>query len=156
VDARVQKLLSVRGARPVEEFHRELGELMWHHCGMARSAQSLAKALAEIPRIREAFWNDMAVLGRGESLNQSLEKAGRVADFLEFAELVCRDALHREESCGGHFRIEHQTPDGEAKRDDARFCYVAAWEFAGDGQPPTLHKEPLTFAAVPLSERSYK
>ncbi len=156
VEERTQRLLGVRGTRTVDAFHRQLGKLMWDECGMSRSAQGLTRALAEIPRIREAFWKDVAVLGGGEELNQALEKAGRVADFLEFAELMCRDALHREESCGGHFRVEHQSSDGEAKRDDARFCYVAAWQFADDGQPPVLHREPLTFEAVPLSERSYR
>jgi succinate dehydrogenase / fumarate reductase flavoprotein subunit len=156
VEERTRRLLAVRGQRSVDAFHRELGKLMWDECGMSRSAAGLTRALAEIPRLREAFWKDVAVLGSGEELNQALEKAGRVADFLEFAELVCRDALHREESCGGHFRVEHQTPDGEAKRDDARFCYVAAWQFAGEGQAPVLHREPLTFEAVPLTERSYK
>ena len=155
-EERTRRLLGVRGKRTVDEFLRELGSLMWDDCGMSRSAQGLARALAEIPRIREAFWRDVNVLGGGEELNQALEKAGRVADFLEFAELLCRDALHREESCGGHFRMEHQTPDGEAKRNDAAFAYVAAWQFAGDGQPPALHREPLTFETVPLSERSYK
>jgi len=155
VHERTQHLLDVRGKRTVDEFHRALGKLMWDACGMSRSRESLTRALSEIPRIREAFWKDVAVLGRGEELNQALEKAGRVADFLEFAELVCQDALHREESCGGHFRVEHQTPEGEAKRDDADRCYVAAWQFAGDGKPPTLHREPLRFEAVPLSIRSY-
>ena len=153
---RVQRLLGVRGTRTVDAFHRDLGTLMWEACGMSRSADGLTRALAEIPRIRDAFWKDVTVLGGGEELNQALEKAGRVADFLEFAELVCRDALHREESCGGHFRVEHQTADGEAKRDDARFCHVAAWQFAGDGPPPVLHRESLAFETVPLSERSYK
>ena len=153
---RVQRLLSVRGTRTVDEFHRNLGKLMWDACGMSRSAQGLTRALAEIPRIRESFWKDVTVLGGGEELNQALEKAGRVADFLEFAELVCQDARHREESCGGHFRVEHQTPEGEAKRNDAQFCYVAAWQFAGEDQAPVLHREPLNFEAVPLSERSYK
>ncbi len=156
VEERTRRLLAVRGKRTVDDFHRELGRLMWDACGMERSREGLTRARAEIPRIREAFWKDVTVLGSGEELNQALEKAGRVADFLEFAELVCQDALHREESCGGHFRVEHQTPDGEAKRDDAHFCYVAAWQFQGDGQPPVLHKEPLTFDAVPLTERSYK
>jgi len=155
-EVRVQRLFGVRGTRPVDAFHRDLGKLMWDGCGMSRSAEGLTRALAEIPRIRDAFWKDVTVLGGGEELNQALEKAGRVADFLEFAELVCRDALHREESCGAHFRAEHQTADGEAKRDDARFCYAAAWQFAGDGQPPVLHREPLAFEAIPLSERSYK
>ncbi len=156
VEERTRRLLSVRGKRTVDAFHRELGTLMWNECGMSRSAAGLSRALAEIPRIREAFWNDVTVTGSGEELNQALEKAGRVADFFDFAELLCRDALHREESCGGHFRVEHQTADGEAKRNDAQFCYAAAWQFAGDGQAPMLHKEPLTFETVPLTERSYK
>jgi len=156
IEERVQRLLGVRGTRTVDAFHRDLGKLMWDACGMARSAAGLTRALAEITRLREAFWKDVTVLGGGEELNQALEKAGRVADFLEFAELVCHDALHREESCGGHFRVEHQTSDGEAKRNDAQFCYVAAWQFAGDGHAPVLHREPLTFEAVPLSERSYQ
>jgi succinate dehydrogenase / fumarate reductase flavoprotein subunit len=155
-EERARRLLGVRGRRSVDAFHRELGKLMWNECGMSRNASGLTRALAEIPRLREAFWKDVAVLGGGEELNQALEKAGRVADFLEFAELVCRDALHREESCGGHFRAEHQSADGEAKRDDANFCYAASWQFAGEGQAPVLHREPLTFEAIPLSERSYK
>jgi len=153
---RTRRLLGIRGTRTVDAFHRELGTLMWDGCGMSRSAKGLARALAEIPRLREAFWKDVTVLGGGEELNQALEKAGRVADFLEFAELLCQDALHREESCGGHFRVEHQTADGEAKRNDAQFAYVAAWQFTGDGQAPVLHKESLTFEAVPLAQRSYK
>ncbi|MDP3703876.1 MAG: fumarate reductase/succinate dehydrogenase flavoprotein subunit [Candidatus Omnitrophota bacterium] len=156
VQERTRRLLGVRGRRTVDEFHRELGKLMWDACGMSRSREGLTRALADIPRIREAFWKDVTVLGSGEELNQALEKAGRVADFLEFAQLLCQDALHREESCGGHFRLEHQTPEGEAKRDDAQFCDVAAWQFQGDHQPPTLHREPLTFEAVPLAQRSYK
>jgi succinate dehydrogenase / fumarate reductase flavoprotein subunit len=156
VAERARRLLAIRGKWTVDEFHRQLGKLMWDECGMSRSAEGLGRALSEIPRIREAFWKDVTVLGGGEELNQALEKAGRVADYLEFAELVCRDALHREESCGGHFRSEHQTPDGEAKRDDSRFCYVGAWEYQGAGQPPELHKEPLSFEAVPLTVRSYK
>ena len=156
IEERVQRLLGVRGTRTVDAFHRDLGKLMWDACGMARSAAGLTRALAEITRLREAFWKDVTVLGVGEELNQALEKAGRVADFLEFAELVCQDALHREESCGGHFRVEHQTSDGEAKRNDAQFCYVAAWQFAGDGHAPVLHREPLAFETIPLSERSYK
>jgi len=156
VEERTQRLLSVRGTRTVDAFYRDLGKLMWDDCGMSRSASGLKRALTEIPRIRESFWKDVTVLGSGEELNQALEKAGRVADFLEFAELVCQDALHREESCGGHFRVEHQTADGEAKRNDAEFAYVAAWQFAGDGRSPLLQKEPLTFEAIPLSERSYK
>ena len=156
VEDRTKRLLSIRGKRTIDALHRELGKLMWDECGMSRSAQGLKRALAEIPRIRESFWKDVTVLGSGEELNQALEKAGRVADFLEFAELVCQDALHREESCGGHFRVEHETADGEDKRNDAQCCYVAAWQFAGDGQAPILHKEPLIFESIPLSERSYK
>ncbi len=156
VQERTQRLLAVQGKRTVDEFHRELGKLMWNECGMSRTREGLSRALAAIPRLREAFWKNVTVLGSGEELNQALEKAGRVADYLEFAELVCQDALHREESCGGHFRAEHQTPDGEAKRDDANFCYVAAWQFAGEGKPVVLHHEPLTFEAVPLTVRSYK
>ena len=123
---------------------------------MARNADGLRKALAKIPEIRAAFWRDVKVIGAGEELNQSLEKAGRVADFLEFAVLMCLDALHREESCGGHFRTEYQTPEGEARRDDERFTYVAAWEYAGDGEVPVLHKEPLAYENVELATRSYK
>ncbi|MBX3145668.1 MAG: fumarate reductase/succinate dehydrogenase flavoprotein subunit [Gemmatimonadales bacterium] len=154
--ARISRLLDVNGNRTVDSFHRELGRIMWEDCGMARSAGSLQHALAEIPRLREEFWRSVRVTGRGEEFNQALEKAGRVADFLEFAELMCRDAHHREESCGGHFRTEHQTPDGEAERDDENFCYVAAWEYRGDNQAPALHREPLEFENVKLATRSYK
>jgi len=156
VSERTQTLLSIGGARSSQDFHRELGKLMWEHCGMARSADGLKTALTEIPRLRAEFWRDLRVPGTGAELNQSLEHAGRVADFLELAELMCIDALHREESCGGHFRIEHQTPDGEALRDDQRFAYVAAWRYAGDGTAPELNKEPLHFENVALSQRSYK
>jgi len=154
--ALTEKLLSIRGSRSVDSFHRELGRLMWNKCGMARSEASLKEALAEIPRLRASFWKDVKVPGSGQALNQSLEQAGRVADFLEFAELLCRDALDRRESCGGHFRVEHQTEEGEAKRDDANFCYVAAWQHAGDNKEPVLHKEPLEFEHVQLAQRSYK
>ena len=123
---------------------------------MARNAEGLKRALGRIPELREEFWRNVNVPGSDAQLNQAIEKAGRVADFLEFAELMCTDALQREESCGGHFREEHQTPDGEAQRDDAHFAYVAAWEFCGVGNPPKLSKEPLTFENVPLSQRSYK
>ncbi|MCA9320188.1 MAG: FAD-binding protein, partial [Planctomycetes bacterium] len=150
------KLLSVKGSRSVDSFHRELGLTMWNHCGMARNRQGLEKALVEIPKIRESFWNDLRVTGEGGELNIELEKAGRVADFLEFAELFALDALHREESCGGHFREEHQTEEGEARRDDENFCYAAAWDFQGVGKKPTLHKEPLVFENVKLTQRSYK
>src|SRR5512146_1045588 len=156
VRQRTDRLLSVNGNRTVASIHRELGKIMWEYCGMARDAAGLTKALELIPKLREEFWRDVRVLGSGQELNQSLEHAGRVADFLELAELMCIDALHREESCGGHFRIEHQTPDGEAMRHDDQFAYVAAWEYQGDGKAPVMHKEPLTFENVALSTRSYK
>jgi succinate dehydrogenase / fumarate reductase flavoprotein subunit len=156
VRARIDKLLSIRGKRSVDSFHRELGHWMWERCGMARNAAGLEEALAKIPALREEFWSNVNVLGDGESLNQALEKAGRVADFLELGELVCRDALHREESCGGHFREEHQTSEGEAMRDDDNFRYVAAWEWTGKDNEPALHREPLEFEHVHLAQRSYK
>ena len=156
VEARTKRLLSVNGTRTVDSFHRELGRILWDHCGMARDATGLKQALEEIPKLRAEFWRDVKVPGSGAELNQSLEKAGRVADFMEFAELMCLDALEREESCGGHFRTEHQTADGEAKRNDEAFAYVAAWEYAGEGKPPILNKEPLVFENVHLSTRSYK
>jgi succinate dehydrogenase / fumarate reductase flavoprotein subunit len=156
VDEHVRGLLAVQGSRSVDWFHRELGKVLWNDCGMERSADSLKKALGEIPPLREEFHADVRVLGENETFNQSLEKAGRVADFLEFAELMCLDALHREESCGGHFRIEHQTEEGEALRDDENFAYVAAWEFTGVDEKPILHKEELGFEAVELAQRSYK
>jgi succinate dehydrogenase / fumarate reductase, flavoprotein subunit len=156
VHERTDRLLSIGGTRSSQAFHRLLGKLMWEYCGMARSAEGLRMALEQIPLLREEFWRDLRVPGSGAELNQSLEHAGRVADFFELAELMCLDALHREESCGGHFRIEHQTPDGEALRDDERFAYVAAWQFGGDGKPPILNKEPLAFENVALSQRSYK
>jgi succinate dehydrogenase / fumarate reductase flavoprotein subunit len=156
VTERTRRLLAVKGGRTVDSFHRELGRIMWDHCGMERSAEGLRAAIDLIPGLREEFWSSVRVLGHGEEMNQSLEKAGRVADFLEFAELMCRDALHRDESCGGHFRSEYQTPDGEAMRDDERFCYVAAWEYQGDTKTPVLHREPLQFDNVKLATRSYK
>ncbi len=156
VDERVKALLSNNGTRSVDFFHRALGKVLWDNCGMGRTEQSLTKALAEIPAIREEFHKDVRVPGDGESFNQSLEKAGRVADHLEFAELMCLDALHRNESCGGHFREEYQTEEGEALRDDESFAYVAAWEWQGAGQDPTLHKEQLAFENVQLATRSYK
>jgi succinate dehydrogenase / fumarate reductase flavoprotein subunit len=152
----VRKLLSTKGTKSVDHYHRELGKVLWDNCGMARSEQSLTKALSEIPAIRDEFHKNVRVLGEGESFNQSLERAGRVSDFLEFAELMCLDALHRKESCGGHFREEYQTPDGEALRDDEKFAYAAAWEFTGVGKEPVLHKEPLVFENVHLATRSYK
>ena len=151
-----KRLLEANGAHSADSFHRSLGKLMWDHCGMSRNAEGLRQALSELPRMREQFWRDVRVTGSGEELNQSLEKAGRVADFFELAELMCLDALHRSESCGGHFREEYQTPDGEAAREDARFSYVAAWQFHGIGNAPELHKEPLTFEYVHPSQRSYK
>ena len=156
VRERVQRLLNVNGTRSVDSFHRELGKLLWNQCGMARNASGLQDALAKIPEMREQFWNDLLVSGAGEEFNQELEKAGRVADFFEFAELMCRDALNREESCGGHFRVEHQTEEGEAKRDDENFAHVSAWEFTGVGHQPVLHKERLEFEYVNLTQRSYK
>lgn len=151
-----QRLLNIKGTRSVDSIHRELGRLLWDYCGMARNKKGLEHALSKIPQIREEFWNNVNILGQNEELNQSLEKAGRVADFLELAELICVDALHRNESCGGHFREEYQTPEGEALRDDDNFSYVAAWEYAGDNKSPVLHKEPLTFEYVHLTQRSYK
>jgi len=140
----------------VAEFHRELGSLMWNNAGMARSEESLTEALEKIPSIRAQFWEDVTIPGNGDGINQQLENAGRVADFLEFAELFCRDAIHRKESCGGHFRIEYQTDDGEAMRDDENFCYSAAWEYKGDDVKPEMHTEPLKFENVELAVRSYK
>ncbi|HVV83592.1 MAG TPA: fumarate reductase/succinate dehydrogenase flavoprotein subunit [Kofleriaceae bacterium] len=157
VNARLDRLLEVgrKGSRTVDSFHKELGTIMWEYCGMARNREGLQKALATIPTLRDEFWRDLKLLGGRETFNQSLEKAGRVADFLEFAELVCLDALEREESCGGHFRTEYQDA-GEAKRDDERFCHVAAWEYQGDGKAPVRNIEPLTFENVKLATRSYK
>ncbi len=153
---RTARLLATKGSRSVDHFHRALGRIMWDHCGMARSRDGLEKALAEIPELRQKFETDVRVLGRADTLNQALEKAGRVADFFELAELMCRDALHREESCGGHFRVEYATDDGEARRDDDRFAYVAAWAHRGADAAPELHTEPLEFTHVPLAQRSYK
>lgn len=150
------KLLSIKGTRTVDSFHKELGLLLWENCGMARTDASLRSALARIPKLREEYWKNVNVLGGGEGMNKSLERAGRVADFMEFAELLCQDALHRQESCGGHFRSEYQTEEGEAKRDDANFAYVAAWEYQGAGKAAALHKEPLSFENIKLAERSYK
>ena len=156
VHERTKRLVSIGGKRSATSFHRELGKIVWEYCGMARNAEGLRTALRLIPELREEFWSDLYVPGTGEELNQELERAGRVADFLELAELMCIDALQREESCGAHFRIEHQTPDGEALRHDDKFAYVAAWEFAGDDKAPILHKEPLAFENVALATRSYR
>jgi len=154
--ARTARLLGIKGSRTVDSFHRELGHILWEYCGMARNEQSLTTALQKIPALREQFWKDVIVPGSGAELNQSLEKAGRVADFLELGELLCLDALERRESCGGHFREEFQTEDGEAKRDDANFCHVAAWEYAGEEKKPIRHTEVLSFENVHLQTRSYK
>jgi len=156
VQNRTRRMLGVHGKKSVDHFHRELGLLMWDKCGMSRNEADLREALKRIPQLREEFWENVNVLGDSEELNQSLEKAGRVADFLEFAELLCYDALNRRESCGGHFREEFQTPDGEAKRNDEEFAYVSAWEYVGENSPPQLHKEPLVFENVHLATRSYK
>ena len=156
VKGTTRKLLSIQGNRTVTEFMRELGTLMWNNCGMARSKESLSEAIAKIPAIREEFWKNVKVSGTGEEFNQQVENAGRTADFMEFAELLCRDALHRNESCGGHFRVEYQYEDGEAKRNDADYAYAAAWEFKGVDKEPELHKEPLKFENIHLAVRSYK
>ncbi|MBL8231111.1 MAG: fumarate reductase/succinate dehydrogenase flavoprotein subunit [Bryobacterales bacterium] len=156
VSGRIQKLLSTKGKRTVDSFHRELGKLMWDYCGMARNAKGLEFAYGKIEELTEEFHKNVNVLGEGGELNQSLEKAGRVADFLELGALMCRDALERNESCGGHFREEFQSPEGEALRDDDHFCYAAAWEHKGEGKKHALHKEPLSFEYVHLTQRSYK
>jgi succinate dehydrogenase / fumarate reductase flavoprotein subunit len=156
VTERLQKLLSIKGKRTPDSFHRELGTLMWNNCGMARSEQSLTEALQKIPALRDEFWNNLSMVGTNEELNQSLEKANRISDFMELAELMCLDALERKESCGGHFRVESQTPDGEAQRDDEHFSYAAAWEWTGTGKNWVVQKEPLAFEEVHLAQRSYK
>jgi succinate dehydrogenase / fumarate reductase flavoprotein subunit len=153
---RIDKLMSVNGKRTVDSIHRELGLLLWNNCGMSRNAPDLEEALQKIPEIREEFWSNVSVTGTPGELNQVLERAGRVADFLEFAELLVTDALNRNESCGGHFREESQTEENEAKRDDDNFAYVAAWQYKGVGEKPTLHQEPLVFDNVQLTTRSYK
>jgi len=153
---RIARLLAIKGSRSPDDLHRELGSIVWEYVGMARSAEGLKQALELIPRIREAFWNDLRIVGEADEFNQTLEKALRVADFMELAELMARDALHRDESAGGHYRIEHTTEEGEAKRDDENFAYVGVWEYTGPDRPPVLHKEPLTFEYVPFAQRSYK
>jgi len=155
VDARTAKLLAVKGKASPSVLHRKLGRVMWDKVGMGRNAKGLGEALKEIPALREEFWKSVSVTGSGAEFNQTLERAGRVADFLEFGELLAQDALEREESCGGHFREEHQTPDGEAKRDDDKFCHVAAWEYKGEGKKPERHVEPLTFENVHIAQRNY-
>jgi succinate dehydrogenase / fumarate reductase flavoprotein subunit len=155
VTARISRLLNSKGCRTAASFHRELGQLLWNHCGMSRNEEELQSALRSIPALREEFWRGVMVPGSGEAFNQELEYAGRVADYLEFAELLCHDALHREESCGAHFREEYQTDAGETQRDDSRFAHVAAWEYR-EGASPVLHKEPLVFEFVPPTTRSYQ
>src|SRR5580700_2445283 len=156
VNETIEKLLSIKGKRTVDSFHRELGKIMWDYCGMSRTAEGLESAIVQIRALQEEYWKNVNVPGSGEDLNQSLEKAGRVADFFELAELMCIDALDRNESCGGHFREEYQTPEGEAQRDDEHYSYVAAWDYRGPGNEPTLSKEPLDFHYVHPSQRSYK
>ncbi|HEY9502027.1 MAG TPA: hypothetical protein VIR01_10420, partial [Pyrinomonadaceae bacterium] len=156
IATRLKQLLRINGKRTVDSIHQELGKLMWDHCGLVRNEHGLKEALASISAIREEFWHNIKVLGSNDELNQALEKAGRVADFIELAELMCLDALERAESCGCHFREEFQTPDGEAQRDDKRFCNVSAWEYTDDQRQPVLHKEKLEFEYVPLTQRSYK
>jgi len=156
VKAGIQKLLSIKGTKTVTEYHRELGKIMWEYCGMARNEQGLIKAKALIQELRADFWKNVQVVGEAEELNNNLERAGRVADFLELGELMVDDALNRKESCGGHFREESQTEENEAKRDDANFFYVAAWEYKGENQQAELHKDALVYEFVKPSERSYK
>nr|HPI41740.1 FAD-binding protein [Pseudobdellovibrionaceae bacterium] len=152
----LQKMMNIKGARTVESIHKELGRIMWDYCGMARNAEGLKKALELIPKLKDEFWNNVRVPGELKGINPELEKAGRVADFLELGELMCLDALDREESCGGHFREEHQTPEGEALRNDDKFCNATAWEFNGDRKNPNKHIEDLKFENIKLATRSYK
>lgn len=154
--ARVKKLMDIKGTKPVDYFHRSLGLIIWDYCGMARSADGLKEAIGKIQKLREEFWSDLRLLGTDGGINMELERAGRVADFLEFGELMCLDALVRDESCGGHFRVEHQTPEGEALRNDENFSFVSAWKYEGDGNTPSLIKEPLVYEKVKLATRSYK
>lgn len=154
--ARVQRLIDIKGTRTVDSFHRELGLIMWDYCGMARTAEGLTEAIGKIQKLRKEFWSDLKLIGGADGINMELERAGRVADFLEFGELMCLDALTRDESCGGHFRTEHQTPDGEALRNDEQFSFVSAWKHEGEGNTPTLIKEPLVYEQVKPSTRSYK
>jgi len=153
---RIDKLLNINGSRTVDDFHKELGKIMWEKCGMSRNEKGLKEAKVEIQKLREEYWKDVKVLGVNEELNMTLEKALRVADFMELGELMIDDALDRNESCGGHFREESQTEEGEAKRNDEKYTYVSAWEFQGDEKPAKLHKEELVFENVKLTQRSYK
>jgi len=156
VRERIRRLLSINGKRTVDDIHKQLGQIMWDHCGMSRNDDGLRKAQGMVQELREEFWKNARVPGANEEFNQSLEKAGRVADFLEFAELMIVDALERHESCGGHFNEAYQTEENEAKRDDENYCHVAAWEFTGENKDPAFHKEPLVFENVELTQRSYK
>jgi succinate dehydrogenase / fumarate reductase flavoprotein subunit len=156
VQGRINTLLNINGTKPVDYFHKRLGKIMWNECGMARTEEGLKGAKAEIQALKKEFWSNVKVMGTNEELNQSLEKANRVADFLELGELMVDDALNRNESCGGHFREEYQTPDGEALRDDENYAYVAAWKYLGEGQEEELVKEELVFENVKLTQRSYK
>jgi succinate dehydrogenase / fumarate reductase flavoprotein subunit len=156
VKDQIQKILSINGTSTVDEIHKELGKIMWDYCGMSRTAQGLQEAKEKIQAVKQQFWNDVKVLGTNEELNMSLEKAGRVADFIELGALMIDDALHRKESCGGHFREEYQTEEGEALRDDENFTYVASWEYQGEESPEILNKEHLEFDSVKLTQRSYK
>jgi succinate dehydrogenase / fumarate reductase, flavoprotein subunit len=156
VKDRIETFLSLNGSRTVDSFHKELGHIMWDYCGMERSDEGLRKAITRIRELRKEFWSDVRVLGTNEELNQALERAGRVADFIELGELMCIDALVRRESCGGHFRAESQTEDGEALRHDDEFAFVSAWEWGGDGGKPILHKESLVYEYVEMKQRSYK
>ena len=152
----IDQLLAIKGSRTADSFHRQLGRIVWDYCGIARNADGLRQALQTIPKLREEFWQNLRIPGENAAVNPEIEKAARVADYFELAELMCLDALHREESCGGHLREEYQTPEGEALRDDDDFQYVAAWEWNGTGKAPTLHKEPLEFEFVMPTQRSYK
>ena len=154
--AHVQRLIDIKGTRPVDSFHRELGLIIWDYCGMARSAEGLTEAIGKIQKLRKEFWSDLKLIGGADGINMELERAGRVADFLEFGELMCLDALTRDESCGGHFRTEHQSPEGEALRNDEQFSFVSAWKYEGEGNTSTLVKEPLVYEQVKPSTRSYK
>jgi succinate dehydrogenase / fumarate reductase flavoprotein subunit len=156
VRERTDKLLSINGSRTVDDFHKQLGRIIWDECGMSRTEQGLKRALQKIPEVREEFWQNVSVVGSSKDFNQVLERAARVADFLEFGELMCRDALTRNESCGGHFREEHQYESGEARRDDENYRHVAAWRYEGQDQEPSRHIEPLDFEEVKLTQRSYK
>ena len=156
VRAKIQKLFSIKGKQSVDDLHKRLGHIMWENVGMARTKESLERAIAEIQKLRKEFWSDVKLVGTADSFNVELEKALRLADFLELGELMARDALNREESCGGHFRSEHQTEEGEAKRDDEKFVYAAVWEYKGMDQEPELTKEPLNFEFVHPAQRNYK